>query len=302
MKRTIAVGFLLILGLWIAPVATAQIGEANNTVLVVTSDASHYVLQAGGTVAKMVEDGMDAIVIRVGNDEKDSWDLSQEETALRAKQESEAAAKILGVKKVISLGYRSSELREVPFSTMRDRLIFYIRVHKPKVMFIPNPYTEHERNHDRHYTGRAAEDAWRAAAFPNYLPATKDTDLKPHLTPALYYYASPVDPHRREAESTETFVPQPKMVDISATLDKKLKAAKALKTINHSLAMRLKKRLDSTDRHLGVLGKVDERSIDKLTEERVRGLSAVAAEGTSYEAAEEFRYAGLEFRIPAMYR
>ena len=302
MKRGIAVGLLLALALWVGPTAWAQIGETNNTLLVVTSDASHYVVHAGGTVAKMVDAGMDAIVIRVGNDEKDSWDLSPEETALRTKQESEAAAKILGVKKVISLGFRSSELRDVPFSTMRDRLIFYIRVHKPKVMFVPNPYSEHERNHDRYYTGRAAEDAWRAAAFPNYLPATKGTDLKPHLTPELYYYASPVDPERREPESTETFVPQPKMVDISATFDKKLKAAQALKTINHSLAMRLSRRLDSTSRRLAALEKVDEASINKLTEERVRGLSALAAEGTNYNAAEEFRYAGVDFRIPAKYR
>ena len=92
------------------------------------------------------------------------------------------------------------------------------------------------------------------------------------------------------------------MVDISATFDKKLKAAQALKTINHSLAMRLKQRLDSTDRRLGKLEKVDEASINKLTEERVRGLSALSAEGTSYDAAEEFRYAGVEFRIPAKYR
>ena len=302
MKLGIAVGLLLALGLWMGPPAAAQLGDTNNTVLVVTSDASHYVLHAGGTVAKIVEDGMDAIVIRVGNDEKDSWDLSPEETILRTKQESEAAAKILGVKKVISLGFRSSELFDVPFSTMRDRLIFYIRVHKPKVMFIPNPYTHHERNHDRYYTGRAAEDAWRAAAFGNYLPATKDTGLKPHLTPELYYFAAPVGPHRREAESTETFVPQPKMVDISDTLDKKLKAAQVLKTINHSLAMRLKQRLDSTARRLQALDKVDEASIHKLVEERVRGLSAVSAEGTNYEAAEEFRYAGAEFRIPAKYR
>ena len=302
MKRRIAVGLIVALGLCTGPMASAQVGETNNTVLVVTSDAGHYVLHAAGTVAKMVEDGMDAILVRVGNDEKDSWDLSPEETALRTKKESEAAAKILGVKKVISLGYRSSELYDVPFSTMRDRLIFYIRIHKPKVMFIPNPYTEYDRNHDRYYTGRAAEDAWRAAAFRNYLPATKDTDLKPHLTSELYYYASPVDPYCREPESTETFVPQPKMVDISGTLAKKLEAAQALKTINHSLAMRLKQRLDSTDRRLRALAEVDEASINSLVEERVRGLAKVSAEGTSFDLAEEFRYAGIEFRIPAKYR
>ena len=281
---------------------SAQIGETNNTVMVITSDASNYVLHAGGTVAKMIDGGMEGILIRIGNDEKDSWDSSIEETALRTKQESEAAAKTLGINKVISLGFRSSEFRDVPFTTMRDKLAYYIRVHKPRVLFIPNAHTQYDRNHDSYYGGRAAEDAWRAAAFNNYLPAMKDVDLGTHLTPEVYCFAPPVDPERREPESTATFVPQPKMLDISGTLDKKIKAAQALKTINHSLAMRLKQRLESTDRKLGLLERMDEASINKLIEERVRGLAQLSAKDTDFQAAEEFRYAGVEFRIPVAYR
>jgi len=281
---------------------SAQIGETNNTVMVITSDASNYVLHAGGTVAKMIDGGMEGILIRIGNDEKDSWDSSIEETALRTKQESEAAAKILGINKVISLGFRSSEFRDVPFTTMRDKLAYYIRVHKPRVLFIPNAHTQYDRNHDRYYGGRAAEDAWRAAAFNNYLPAMKDVDLGTHLTPEGYCFAPPVDPERREPESTATFVPQPKMLDISGTLDKKIKAAQALKTINHSLAMRLKQRLEATDRKLGLLERMDEAAINKLIEERVRGLAQLSAKDTDFQAAEEFRYAGVEFRIPVAYR
>ena len=126
-RRKLAALLLVTLALGVSR-AAAQIGETNNAVLVITSDAGNYVLHAGGTVAKMAADGMDAYLIRIGNDEKDSWDLSSEETALRTRQESEAAAKILGIKKVISLGYRSSEFHDVPFTTMRDRLVYYIRL------------------------------------------------------------------------------------------------------------------------------------------------------------------------------
>lgn len=280
----------------------AQIGETNNSVVVITSDAGNYVLHAGGTVAKLIEDGMDAYLIRIGNDEKDSWDLSPEEAALRAKRDSEAAAKILGVKRVVSLGYRSSEFHDVPFTTMRDRLIHYIRLYKPRILFIPNPYAHHDRNHDRYYGGRAAEDAWRAAAFENYLPGAKEAGLAPHLTPEVYYYGPPVDPALKEPESTATFVPQPRAVNISETLEKKIKAAQALRTIHRSLAIRLKQRLDSTDRRLSLLDNVDEESINKLVEERVRGLARLASEGRDFEEAEEFLWAGVEFRIPAAYR
>jgi LmbE family N-acetylglucosaminyl deacetylase len=275
--------------------ATAQV------VLVVSADTENYLLSAGGTIAAMIDKGATAYVIRVANDEKDAWDLSPEEAARRTRTESEQAAAILGVKEVISLGYRSAELADVPFTTLRDRLMFYIRHYRPTVMFIPDPYAEYDRVLDRYYTGRAAEDAWRAAAIENYLPPFGSAGLKPHLTSELYYYSQPLDPRRRDAESTATFVPQPRTLDISATLDRKIKAVQALKTVNHSTAMRLKARLTSTGRKLPLLEVVNEASINKLVEENVRGLAKTVSASTSHSLAEEFRYAGHNYRVPAKY-
>jgi LmbE family N-acetylglucosaminyl deacetylase len=271
-------------------------------VLIVSADTENCLLAAGGAIADMVDRGAAAYPIRVTNDDKDAADLSPEEAALRARNESEQAAQILGVKELVSMGYRAAELADVPFTTLRDRLMVYIRHYRPTVMFIPNPYTEYDRVLDRYYTGRAAEDAWRAASLENYLPPFTAAGLRPHLTPELYYYAQPLDPRRRDAESTATFVPQPKTVDISRTFDRKLKAVQALKTVNRSAAIRLKARLTSTGRRLPLLDIVNEASINGLVEQNVRGLAKVAATGTPYPLAEEFRYAGLEFRIPAKYR
>jgi len=270
-------------------------------ILVVTAGAGDYLLSAGGTLAGMIDNGASVHVIRVTNDEKDSYDLGPEETARRTRIESEEAGRILGVKEVISLGYRAAELADVSFSDIRDRLILYIRHLKPGLMFIPNPYTEYDRVLDRYYTGSAAEDAWRAAALLNFQPPHADIGLAPHLTPELYYYASPVDPARREPESTATFVPQPKTVDISAAFPRKLKAVQALKTINHNTARRLKDQLTSTRRRVKLLETVDDTTVNQLVEENVRGLARIAAEGASYKMAEEFRYAGVEFRIPSRY-
>ncbi len=269
-----------------------DLAAAPPVVLVVAAEASNFVLAAGGTIAKMAEAGSTVYVIRVTNDEKDSWGLTAEETALRSRAESEAAARALGVKEVISLGYRAAELADVSFSGIRDRLIFYIRHYKPGVMFIPNPYTEYDRVLDRYYTGAAAEDAFRAAALENFQLAHADGGLGHHLTPELYYYAQPVDPRRKEPESTATFVPQPRSIDIAGTLQKKIAAAAALKTANESTARRLKARLDATERRLSMLETIDESGIRRLAEVNVRGL------GTT----EEFRYAGIEFRIPGKYR
>jgi LmbE family N-acetylglucosaminyl deacetylase len=295
MKHAIAI-FLALLA-W---PAAAQTG-GKPVVLVITADAADYLLAAGATIAGLVEQGADAYVIRVANDEKDAWDLPPEEAARRARAESEEAGRILGVKEVISLGYRGAELGDVPFTTLRDRLIVYIRHFRPTILFIPNPYTEYDRVLDRYYAGRAAEDAWRAAALENFVPPFQQYGLKPHLAAEVYYYAQPFDPRRREPESTPTFVPEPKTVDISGTLSRKLKAVQALRTINHNTAMTLKQRLDATGRKLPLLDTVNERSIDALVEENVRGLAKVAARDTQYSLAEEFRYAGLSYRIPSRY-
>ena len=271
-------------------------------VLVVTADASDYLLAAGGTIAKLIGNGATVYVIRVTNDEKDSWELKPEETALRTRLESEEAGRILGVKEVISMGYRAAEMADVPFTSLRDRLIVYIRHYRPSILFIPNPYAEYDRVLDRYYTGRSAEDAWRASSLENFVPPFQEFGLKPHCTPELYYYAQPLDPRRREEESTATFVPELKIFDIAGTFETKLKAVQALKTINHSMTMRLKQRLASTGRKLSVLDQPDDQAVNALVEENVRGLAKIAANGTSYKMAEEFRYAGISFRIPSKYR
>lgn len=265
---------------------------ASIVVLVVTAGAGDYLQSAGGTLAGMIDRGAEVYVLRVTNDEKDSYNLGPEETALRVKTESEEAGRILGVKEVIPLGYRQWELADVSFTELRDRIIWYLRHYRPQVLFVPNPYTEHDRVLDRYYTGAAAEDAWRAAAFQNYQPAHAEAGLGPHLTPELYYYAPPVDPRRQEPESTATFVPQPKTVNIAATFAKKVRAAQALKTVNYSQAARLRDRLNATNRRLRLLDTVDEKSSGQLVEINLRGLGMT----------EEFRYAGVEYQIPAKYR
>lgn len=288
--------FLAFLSLALGPLALGQ-----KTVLVITSDQSDYLLAAGGAIAAMVDRGATANLVRVTNDEKDSWDLSPEETARRAREESEQAARILGIKEVVALGYRAGELGGVSPTELRDRLVFYIRLYKPDVVFLPNPYTHYDEALDRFYSGQAAEEACRAAALENFQPPFAVAGLKTHITPELYYYAQPFDPRRREPEGPPAFVPQPKAVDITAVIEKKLRAAQALKTANRSMAMRIRQRLDETGRRLPLLDAVNDESINKLVEINVRKLGEIGAEGKSFHYGEEFHYAGLEYRIPSKY-
>jgi LmbE family N-acetylglucosaminyl deacetylase len=271
---------------------------AQPVVLVIAAGTEPALLAAGGTVAAMVRDGAAAHLIRITNDDKSSWNLSPEETALRARNESEQAARLLGIREVVHLNYRAHELAEVPFTTLRDRLLLLIRHYRPGAVFLPNPYAEYDRMLDHYYAGRAAEDAVRSAAFENFLPPLTASGLKPHPTPEVYYYAPPTDPRRREPESTATFVPQPVTVPIGASLEQKIKAVQALKTSNYASAMRLKQRLESTGRRLPLLSNVTAATAAKLAEENIRGLARLSSPAPS----EEFLHAGLEYQIPAKYR
>ena len=103
--RLIASLSLLVL----AGIGSAQEAD-QKVVLVITADAGDYILAASGTITKMLENGAEGYLVRVTNDDKDSWDLTPEETARRTREESEQAAKILGFKEVESLGYRAGEL------------------------------------------------------------------------------------------------------------------------------------------------------------------------------------------------
>lgn len=272
------------------------------SVLVVTADASDYVLCAGGTLAKLASDGAQITLVRVTNDDKDAVNLSPEETASRVRQESEIAAKELGIAKVIHLGYRAGELGGVSPTELRDRIMFYVRLTKPDVMFIPNPYAEYVEVLDRHYAGMAAEEARRTATMPNHQPAHAIAGLSPHTVKELYYYASPVDPRRREPEGPAQFVPQPVVKDIAATYARKLRAALALKTINQSMAAAIHRRLEDTGRRLPLFDRgVTESATAKLVEENVRGLAALCAKDSPFRQAEEFHYAGPNYQLPLRY-
>lgn len=290
--------------LWLSILfASALCGQSDRkVVLVITADQTDWLLAAGGTVAAMADAGAEAHLVRVCNDDKDSWDLSPEETALRAARESEAAAKALGVEHVHSLGYRMGELAAERHTEIRDRLMVYIRRYEPDVLFLPNPYAEYVEALDRFYVGKAAEDAWRAAQMENFQPSHAAVGLGPHATPEVYYYAQPVDPRRREAESTATFAPQPVQRDIAATFAKKLRAAQALTTSNEAMARRIKQRLEESGRRLPLLDEVNAAAIAGLVEINVRKLAEIAARDTPYEQAEEFHYAGPDYQVPEAFR
>lgn len=254
--------------------AATLAAQPKPVVLVVTAYADDYLLWAGGAIAGMIQNGARAHLVRVTGGEN---------------QESAQAAQLLGIADVTELGYRAGELAGVSPTELRDRLILLIRHYRPDVLFFPNPYSHFDDRLDRHHTGSAAEEARWAASMANFQPSHGEVALKVHHTAEAYYYAPPVDPARNQPETTATFAPQPKTVDIGATFDRKARALSALKTVNLALARDVHDRLARTGRRLRVLDTVDDASAARLLRIRLDGLPR----------SEEFLYAGPGFQIPS---
>ncbi|HZT29968.1 MAG TPA: PIG-L family deacetylase [Bryobacteraceae bacterium] len=234
------------------PEVPAGAALPQGSALVVTTYAEDYLLSAGGTLARMIQGGAPVYVLTVIADGHSV--------------ESDAAGHALGVKQVISLGYRKGELPAVSPTELRDRILFQIRRLKPRVLFIPNPYTHHEGRLDRLYAGSAAEEARLAAGLANFEPPFALAGLAPYAARELYYYSLPLDPETLRPEADAPFVPQPAAFDIRAMMPRKLAAVLALKTANAAVARDVEQRLARTGR------KLDDASGEAVARIRVSGL------------------------------
>ena len=129
------------------------------------SDDAEFIVS--GTIAKWARAGCEVtfVVITSGNVGTHDPNYSRATLARARESEQEAAARVLGVKNVVFLGYDDCEL--VPTLELRRRLVREIRNHRPEVVICGDPqawfFENHYINHPDH---RAAAVAALEAVFP----------------------------------------------------------------------------------------------------------------------------------------
>jgi hypothetical protein len=106
-------------------------------------------------------------------------------------------------------------------------------------------------------------------------------------------------PSVRRRRSTLTFVAQPKIVDITTTFERKLRAVRALKTRNRALAVDIRQRVSNRGKRLPLLNAINDESLDRLAEIRLLGLAQLAGKSNEWPPAEEPFYAGSDYQIPS---
>ncbi|MBI3454803.1 MAG: PIG-L family deacetylase [Candidatus Rokubacteria bacterium] len=182
-------------------------------ILVIVAHPDDAEFGCGGSVARWVEEGRDVFycIATTGNRGSNDPAMTPERLAEIREEEQRAAARALGVKDVVFLGYPDGELEDT--REARRDVVRAIRRFRPDRVVTQNPFptlNPYGGHRDHRHAGRLALDA----VYPYARDRLHFSELlaegwKPHKVREVYLMGHP-DP--------DTFV------DIAATMERKLAA------------------------------------------------------------------------------
>ena len=187
--------------------------DDRDRVMVVTAHPDDPEFGAGGTIAKLVEEGREVTYVIVTNGNKGSSDrsITPERLARIREEEQRSAAGILGVARVLFLGYEDGEVEDT--RQLRLDITRQIRQWRPGLIIAQSPERTYANFHgwhrDHRITGGVVLDCVYPLArdhlsFPELLP-----EHEPHAVGEVYLI---------QWEAPQL------LVDISNTMDRKLAA------------------------------------------------------------------------------
>ena len=174
-----------------------------------------------GTMAKWAKAGVEITYCMVTNGASgsDDPDITREKLRDTRYAEQREAAKILGVKNTVFLGYEDGYL--YPTLEVRRDVARQIRIHRPDVLFTMDPtsrYSDFYVNHPDHIA--AAEVTLRSIN-----PDASTRQMFPEL-----WKDEKLEPHKPKALILMTFGDEGTVVDISDSIEIKVKALLAHKS------------------------------------------------------------------------
>ncbi len=184
------------------------------TILCIVPHPDDAEIYAGGTLAKMAQEGSRVIIAVTTDGVKGTFELEGSELISARHREMVASARLLGAQEPIFLGYTDFELDQLAPGVLRERYIFLIRKHRPDVLITEDPFWLGEPHPDHRAVALAAMEAVQYARLPRIYPQHLAEGLEPHTVTEKYYYSE--DPSRFN-----------KIVDIRATFDTKVTAVAA---------------------------------------------------------------------------
>jgi LmbE family N-acetylglucosaminyl deacetylase len=181
--------------------------------MVVAAHPDDLETTCGGTLALLIAQGTEAALLLGTDGDIGTHDLSftRETLAATRRQETLAAAKLLGLQDVIFLGHHDGEL--VADLTLRAEVALAYRRWQPDTIFTFDPYWAGQAHPDHTAAGRAAVDAYMPSKMELYHPEQLAAGVKVADVKRFFFFGG----SNREGEIT---------VDISAAWERKLAAAR----------------------------------------------------------------------------
>ena len=186
--------------------------------MVVVAHADDAEYGCSGTVSKWCKEGIEVVYVLCTDGSKGSSDLEMtpEQLVEIRRREQIAAAKVMGVKEVIFLGYEDSMLQ--PTLELRRAIAGEIRRHKPEVLICQSPVRSLSGTG---YIGHPDHIAAGEAALSAVFPTARDRMTFPELL------EEGLEPHKvREVMVMDHVGEADKWIDVSDTIDIAIEALK----------------------------------------------------------------------------
>lgn len=259
-----------------APVIQIQPGEGRR-VLVMSPHADDATLFIGGTVAAWSEQGWEVIVVRVTDDRWDSVDVSEEDTIARSHAEFEQAMRILGVAQTQHINLPTDVLGDISRVALREKIIRLVRTYRPYALVSVDPHSgTGEDNLDHLVVGQASAEAVWTSQFDKHHPEHFAEGLTVHGVVEQWYYGRP------PGEITD-------VVDISATLSRKVEAAMAHETPLRNIVHQLRLQARTAGYRVAALDEARTGDLQPLVGGLVADQARALGQEYGVEAAEVFR-------------
>lgn len=149
--------------------------------LVIVAHPDDAEFLCGGSVARWAAEGWEIVYVLLTSGDKGSHDLemTSERLAQVREKEQRAAAKVLGVKECVFLGYPDGFVEDT--AETRGLIVREIRRFKPDVVVTWDPYRAGHNHRDHRLTGQAALDATYPLSRSHlYYPEHLEEGLEPH--------------------------------------------------------------------------------------------------------------------------
>ena len=209
--------------------------------LAIQAHSDDIPLFAGGTVAKLMDEGYTGYLLRTSDDSMGD--------ALGNKLDNAKLAKYFGMEKAYDFMYPHHRMDSIQIQDLKGRLIFLFRLLKVDTIITWDPWEHYEENPDHIATAHAVEAARWMAGHKDY-PEYADAGLKPHAPKERYYFSR--DPQRVN-----------RIVDISNYMDNKVEVNMLNTTkgpAGQGAGKKLKDRLAKEGKVLDLLGTDDNKA------------------------------------------